>query len=173
MSSFKNPPIKVDLLPRCQNPLSYYLYSIMNLNTISLPWQTRPTKTCSMQNCSFYTMKEIGPRKKAYYNAHLGELTYSTKHYLPSGLWVAPSHGHLLDHRLSEAVASTCRENSDKVHYTRVVVVHTTWPSIKQTMLCFARYAEFEIFLCNPCLPISWKGLFLIKSMQFSCNFRI
>jgi hypothetical protein len=66
---------------------------------------------------------------------------------LPLGLWVAPSHGCILDHRLSEAIASTCREISDKVHYTRVVVVHTTWPSIKQTMLCFARYAEFEIFV--------------------------
>ncbi len=31
--SFKNPHIKIDLLPRGQNPLSYLLYSIMNLNT--------------------------------------------------------------------------------------------------------------------------------------------
>jgi hypothetical protein len=43
MSSFKNPHIKkVDLLllllpSRGQNPLSYTIYSIMNLNTISLP----------------------------------------------------------------------------------------------------------------------------------------
>jgi hypothetical protein len=42
MSSFKNPHIKADLLlPRDQNPLSY-LYSIMNLNTISLPWPANP-----------------------------------------------------------------------------------------------------------------------------------
>ncbi len=42
--SFKNPHIKIDLLllPRGQNPLSYYTL-IMNLNTISLPWQARPT----------------------------------------------------------------------------------------------------------------------------------
>jgi hypothetical protein len=32
---FKNSHIKINLLPRGQNPLSYY---IMNLNTISLPW---------------------------------------------------------------------------------------------------------------------------------------
>jgi hypothetical protein len=34
ISSFKHPHIKIDLLLcRGQNPLSYYIYSIMNLNT--------------------------------------------------------------------------------------------------------------------------------------------
>jgi hypothetical protein len=59
ISSFKNPHIKIDLLlllllllslllpSRGQNPLSYYIYSIMNLDTISLPclalpWWARP-----------------------------------------------------------------------------------------------------------------------------------
>jgi len=37
ISSFKNPPIKIDLLHRSQNPFKL-MYSIMNLNTISLPW---------------------------------------------------------------------------------------------------------------------------------------
>jgi hypothetical protein len=40
ISSFKNPHMKRDLLllPRGQNPLSYYILSTMNLNIISLPW---------------------------------------------------------------------------------------------------------------------------------------
>jgi hypothetical protein len=33
----KNPHRKIDLLPRGQNSLSYFIYSTMNLNTISLP----------------------------------------------------------------------------------------------------------------------------------------
>jgi len=38
ISSFKNPHIKIDLLlPRGPKSLKL-LYSIMNLNTISLPW---------------------------------------------------------------------------------------------------------------------------------------
>ncbi len=37
ISSFKNPHIKIDLLLKGQNPLKL-LYSMMNLNTISLPW---------------------------------------------------------------------------------------------------------------------------------------
>jgi len=36
ISSFKNPHIKIDLLPRGQNPHKL-LYSMMNLNTISWP----------------------------------------------------------------------------------------------------------------------------------------
>jgi hypothetical protein len=43
ISSFRNPQIKIDLLllPRGQNPLKL-VYSIMNLNTISLPGKARP-----------------------------------------------------------------------------------------------------------------------------------
>jgi hypothetical protein len=38
-SSFKNPHIKIDLLPKGQDSKSLkLLYSIMNLDTISLPW---------------------------------------------------------------------------------------------------------------------------------------
>jgi hypothetical protein len=37
ISSFKNPHIKIDLLPRCQKTLKL-LYFVMNVNTISLPW---------------------------------------------------------------------------------------------------------------------------------------
>jgi hypothetical protein len=40
ISSFKNTHIKIDLLPRGTKSLKL-LYSIMNLNTISLPWQTQ------------------------------------------------------------------------------------------------------------------------------------
>jgi hypothetical protein len=39
ITSLFGPCTKIDLLlPKGQNPLSYYLYSITNLNTISLPW---------------------------------------------------------------------------------------------------------------------------------------
>jgi hypothetical protein len=36
LSSFKNPPIKIDLLPRGQNPLSYYiLYNELSKDDIT------------------------------------------------------------------------------------------------------------------------------------------
>jgi hypothetical protein len=41
ISFFKNPNIKIDLLPWGPNSLKL-LYSIMNLNTISLPTKERP-----------------------------------------------------------------------------------------------------------------------------------
>jgi hypothetical protein len=42
-SYFKNPHIKIDLLPRGANFLKL-LHSIMNLNTVSLPAKARPIK---------------------------------------------------------------------------------------------------------------------------------
>jgi len=41
LSSFKNPHIKIDLLVGAK--ILKLQYSIMNLNTTSLPWWVRPT----------------------------------------------------------------------------------------------------------------------------------
>jgi hypothetical protein len=148
----------------------------MNLNTTIYPCLGRQGQQKHVQcKIAFSTIWRKLVQNFFLITMHnLGELTYSTKHYLPLGLWVAPSHARILDHRLSEAIASTCREISDKVHYTRVVVVvHTTWPSINKLCYALQDMQSLKFLLCNPCLPISWKGLFLIKSMKFSCNFRI
>jgi hypothetical protein len=43
LSSFKNPHIKIDLLPKGPKSLKL-LYSVMNLNTISLSWVGKANK---------------------------------------------------------------------------------------------------------------------------------
>ncbi len=55
ISSFKNPGIKIDLLPKGQSPLLLSYILIMNLNTISLPTKARPIKLDLFNNENLHT----------------------------------------------------------------------------------------------------------------------
>jgi len=55
ISSFKNPRIKIDLLPKGQSPLLLSYILIMNLNTISLPTKARPIKLDLFNNENLHT----------------------------------------------------------------------------------------------------------------------
>jgi hypothetical protein len=45
ISSFRNPHIKIDLLPRRPKSLKLVLLYVLNLNTISLPWVAKGQQT--------------------------------------------------------------------------------------------------------------------------------
>jgi len=135
--SFKNPHIKLGLLTRGQNPLSYRIYSIMNLNTISLPWYARPINSCNL--CGLIIVNIINFIRETFFLYLQKPWLFSIEYYLlrmtstsllfQSGIYIGfPTANKLAKFNRKSSMKKTCSPLLVAIIQTKCSIMVDTQP---------------------------------------------